>query len=306
MSKESTLARYAPGVPPSEGKELTLYMQSNLNSIASMVNSPIRNFPPLNKEPDKPRIGDIAYADGDAWDPGDGPGLYMYTEDGWVLIAADTGAGGGVPVGGIIMWSGSFVPDGWALCDGGTAPDGTPTPNLINSFIKATNLGGIGSTGGSGTSGGTAINTSMLPSHTHTIAHTHNISNHTHTQSGTFNSNETGDHTHGGSTGGAGAHNHGVTQVITGLGSHSAGGVNNRDYPTPPVSFTAAPNHTHSISSDGNHRHTTTISGSTGGSGTLTTGGSSNSSSGSSGGGQAHTHSVEPVFYALAYILRWK
>ena len=291
MSKESTLARYAPGVPPSEGQELTLYMQSNLNSIASMVNSPIRNFPPLNAEPDKPRIGDIAYADGDAWDPGDGPGLYMYTEDGWVLIAADTGAGGGVPVGGIIMWSGSFVPDGWALCDGGTAPDGTRTPNLINSFIKATNLGGIGSTGGSGTSGGTSINTSMLPSHTHTIAHTH-------TQSGTFDSNETGDHAHGHSTGNAGAHNHGVTQVLTGLGSHSAGGVNNRDYPTPPITFTAAPNHTHSISSDGNHKHTTTISGSTGG--------SSTNSSGAVGQGQAHTHSVEPVFYALAYILRWK
>jgi hypothetical protein len=87
MSKESTLARYNPGVPPADSSDLPLYMQSNLSSIASMVNSPIRNFPPLNKEPDKPRIGDIAFANGsvDGWDPGMGRGLYYY-DSAWVKL----------------------------------------------------------------------------------------------------------------------------------------------------------------------------------------------------------------------------
>ncbi len=85
MSKESTLARYNPGVPPVESSDLPVYMQSNLSSIASMVNSPIRNFPPLNKEPLKPREGDLAFADGSAWDPGEGRGLY-YFDSAWIKL----------------------------------------------------------------------------------------------------------------------------------------------------------------------------------------------------------------------------
>jgi hypothetical protein len=41
---------------------------------------------------------------------------------------------GTIPVGGIIMWSGTTVPSGWALCDGGTA-NGFTTPNLSGRFI---------------------------------------------------------------------------------------------------------------------------------------------------------------------------
>ena len=275
MSKESTLARYTPGVPPADSSDMPLYMQSNLSSIASMVNSPIRNFPPLNKSPEKPRIGDLAYADGDSWDPGDGPGLYLYTEDGWILVVADTGQGGGVPVGGIIMWSGSYVPDGWALCDGSAAPNGAPTPNLINSFIKATNLSGIGNTGGSTTTGGTAITESQMPTHYHG-------------QTGTFNTDSKGSHSHPMST--AGAHNHG-TKVVTGLTVHSQGGTSSRDYPRPLENLATDGGHQHSITSAGDHTHSVSLSGITG----------------SKGSSQSHTHpQSDPVFYALAYILRWK
>jgi hypothetical protein len=40
--------------------------------------------------------------------------------------------GGGVPTGGIIMWSGTIatIPAGWALCDGSNG-----TPDLRNRFI---------------------------------------------------------------------------------------------------------------------------------------------------------------------------
>jgi microcystin-dependent protein len=43
-------------------------------------------------------------------------------------------ASGTVPVGGIIMWSGSSVPTGWALCNGQTS-NGVQTPDLRNRFI---------------------------------------------------------------------------------------------------------------------------------------------------------------------------
>ncbi len=44
----------------------------------------------------------------------------------------------GVPLGAILMWSGSSanVPDGFALCDGSTTASGITTPNLVSSFIR--------------------------------------------------------------------------------------------------------------------------------------------------------------------------
>ncbi|MCB0480863.1 MAG: tail fiber protein [Flavobacteriales bacterium] len=42
------------------------------------------------------------------------------------------------PIGGIIMWSGTTIPSGWALCNGQTA-NGHPTPNLTGKFIVGYN-----------------------------------------------------------------------------------------------------------------------------------------------------------------------
>jgi microcystin-dependent protein len=49
-----------------------------------------------------------------------------------------------MPIGSIIMWSGTSIPTGWALCDGNNG-----TPNLLNKFIRGTDLDGVGATGGS-------------------------------------------------------------------------------------------------------------------------------------------------------------
>ncbi len=61
-------------------------------------------------------------------------------------IDTSLSAGGGIPAGGIIIWSGAAdaVPPGWALCDGTNN-----TPDLRDRFV----LGGggsraVGSTGG--------------------------------------------------------------------------------------------------------------------------------------------------------------
>lgn len=85
----------------------------------------------------------------------------------------------GIPIGGIILWSGSIasIPSGWALCDGSNG-----TPNLRNRFVVG--AGGaysVDETGGSDTAttsssgnhnhGGTnghALTSGQIPSHSHT------------------------------------------------------------------------------------------------------------------------------------------
>jgi hypothetical protein len=91
-----------------------------------------------------------------------------------------------LPAGSIIMWSGSTIPNGWALCDGGIYPreDGTgniSTPNLINRFIVGADPGGtgtyaIGDTGGVATDNHThdfdpnSFTNSFSGEHNHTAA----------------------------------------------------------------------------------------------------------------------------------------
>ena len=69
----------------------------------------------------------------------------------------------GVPVGGIIMWSGATnnIPTGWALCDGQNG-----TPNLQDRFIV-----GAGSSYNVNDTGGAAdvtLTIDQIPSHNHT------------------------------------------------------------------------------------------------------------------------------------------
>lgn len=80
--------------------------------------------------------------------------------------------GGFVPVGGIIMWSGTTLPAGWALCNG-TTTNGLVTPDLRGRFV-------LGSGSGSGLTpraltdppGGEEmhkLSVSEMPSHTHDV-----------------------------------------------------------------------------------------------------------------------------------------
>lgn len=86
-----------------------------------------------------------------------------------------------VPVGAILLWSGSVasVPSGWALCDGTNG-----TPDLRDRFVVGAGSGyAVGATGGAGT---VTLSTANLPAHSHTFsgttsangahAHTINIS----------------------------------------------------------------------------------------------------------------------------------
>ena len=85
------------------------------------------------------------------------------------LNVKDTGSFQGygtIPVGGIIMWSGSYasIPKGWALCDGNNG-----TPNLTGKFVKAAGSDNIGSTGGNA-GNQVALSEGNIPAHTHMYA----------------------------------------------------------------------------------------------------------------------------------------
>lgn len=78
-----------------------------------------------------------------------------------------------LPPGTIVQWSGTTVPDGWALCDGRNG-----TPNLIDKFIKASDT--PGETGGNKE---ITLSVDNLPAHSHTL-------------SGTGTTSSSGEHTH--------------------------------------------------------------------------------------------------------------
>jgi microcystin-dependent protein len=78
-------------------------------------------------------------------------------------------AGGAIPIGGIIMWSGSVtnIPAGWALCNGQTV-NGRATPDLRDRFVV-----GAGSTYAAGATGGNAsitLSVAQLPPHNHSFS----------------------------------------------------------------------------------------------------------------------------------------
>ncbi len=99
---------------------------------------------------------------------------------------------GTVPIGGIIMWSGTNIPNGWALCDGHITKEGITTPDLRGRFIVGSGInsnaisdpsiwdvnyltpGNLSNRGSiSGKTGGIKsliLNSNQLPSHTHGIS----------------------------------------------------------------------------------------------------------------------------------------
>jgi hypothetical protein len=103
---------------------------------------------------------------GDPADPTDN--ILQYT------VNVDPSYGGFVPVGAIIMWSGTIeemaVNPNWAVCNGQTK-NGRTTPNLLNRFIKgATVTANNNQSGGptlTGTTGETALQQQNIPVHVH-------------------------------------------------------------------------------------------------------------------------------------------
>jgi len=176
--------------------------------------------------------GQIAVASGE-----NAAGVLNPGSDGQVLMADSSQSLGlkyawaGIPIGGIIIWSGSVgnIPNGFALCDGTSG-----TPDLRDKFIVG--AGGsyaVGATGGASTHTHTQGDTGLESSHTHTQGNTGSESSHTHSYSGTTGgasqttslasgsgaliASDTHTHTFSGTTGAGSAHSH--TNPTTNAGS---------------------------------------------------------------------------------------
>ena len=150
-----------------------------------------------------------------------------------------------LPVGGIILWSGSLasIPVGWVLCDGASG-----TPDLRDRFVVGAGLGyAVGGTGGEAT---VALATANLPVHGHTFSGS-------------------------GNTGDGGAHSHGITDPghvhsYTVVTNRNGGGGGNDQYTNTTTASTVSAFTGISLVGAPNHTHPVTVSGTTGDTGSGT------------------------------------
>jgi len=181
-----------------------------------------------------------------------------------------------MPIGGIIMWSGSTPPTNWGLCDGSTY-GGVVSPDLRGRFVLSSGQGSgltnrtLGQTGGAETH---TLSVSEMPVHTHAItATTTSDGSHTHSVTETANGAHPGVQGSRDATGSAGFF-HRVR--IGGHNSHNDTLLNTA-------------NHTHSVvvnSTNSGHSHTISAS------------------AANQGGGSAHNNMTP--YYVLAFIIRYQ
>jgi hypothetical protein len=208
---------------------------------------------------------------------------------------------GFVPVGGVIMWTGSLasIPAGWLLCDGTSG-----VPDLRDRFVVA-----AGGSYSPAAVGGSAA-TSFDGFHSHLGSVTDAQGTHTHATAASGSSDAVGSHSHGGITQShvltiseIPAHNHfgGGTLVSSpGTGTFWTSIPLSTTQPLSLITETTTgggAGHTHGISADGNHTHAVTVAG-----GTDATGLHAHSVVNTGDGG--HGHTVTPPYFALYFIIR--
>lgn len=91
--------------------------------------------------------------------------------------------GTGLPVGAIVWWSKAVLPTGWYACDGGTYEGKYTTGNYTDKFVIGVSgtytlgnkygLASVTPTSFSVTIGGTVLDTTTMPSHSHSWTETH-------------------------------------------------------------------------------------------------------------------------------------
>ncbi len=207
-----------------------------------------------------------------AADPGPVNGLIHYSSGQNTFRFFENGQWSGlIPAGAIIMWSGSTVPAGWALCDG------NGTPDLSNRFIMGTsNLATLDDEGGSNS---IQLTTSHLPSHDHTT-------------------NTAGTHGHNSWTNSAGSHSHGINDTGHSHSIQTAVGTGNghikRGHGTSVTTGQSTQSSTTGISiqAGGAHFHT----------GGMADAGDHSHVTNATGGGNAFDN--RPAYYVLAFIIK--
>lgn len=69
---------------PTEPDQLALYLEQELRRMWNAVEqTALGHLPKTYSAPDRPRDGDVRYADGTSWNPGSGEGAYIYYNSTW-------------------------------------------------------------------------------------------------------------------------------------------------------------------------------------------------------------------------------
>jgi hypothetical protein len=74
--------RYAPSEVPNDIEDIKRFLRDELKIISSTINNLADgHLDKIHVAPDKPRDGDLRYADGTNWNPGSGKNWYWYDGD---------------------------------------------------------------------------------------------------------------------------------------------------------------------------------------------------------------------------------
>ena len=121
--------RWTPNPAPVNNDNLSEYLYHELNRLSDIIfNLDVMRLEQSNTAPDKPRDGDIRYADGTNWNPGQGENLYYFDGTNWIAFAGGSGSGSyaefydtsqqtvaSINTAYPITWNGTDVADGVSL-----------------------------------------------------------------------------------------------------------------------------------------------------------------------------------------------
>lgn len=84
------IIQYYPEPPPIDADNINNYLLTELIRISSQLEILAQGqIDTSSVEPDKPRQGMIRLADGNNWNPGAGPGYYIYMSSAWHKIITE-------------------------------------------------------------------------------------------------------------------------------------------------------------------------------------------------------------------------
>ena len=168
----ANIERYTPGeIYGTTPEEIVQSLEGELNRVSGLFNALADRIEQTSIVPDKFENGDIKYADGVDWNPGDGEGLYLRQGAVWDKLLVDSQMGiaindivqledvggsaglpavdgsqltGILPTGlGPLPWPTNTAPTGWLLCYG----QGLNTTTYADLFaVIGYTYGGSGST----------------------------------------------------------------------------------------------------------------------------------------------------------------
>jgi hypothetical protein len=84
-----SVTHYEPGPLPTDGEDLGIYVVTELKRLGDVLfNQATFRLERIHEAPQRPRGGDIRYADGSNWNPGSGEGIYFFKEStsAWVKL----------------------------------------------------------------------------------------------------------------------------------------------------------------------------------------------------------------------------